>query len=148
MGVQYLSRRTCLRAACGAVTVLGASMLVACGQTAGNSASTSAVLTTSQTASSARLTSSATSSAASATVAGTARGTATTTTSTPAAATTVTAAATTLEFMRPSGSPAEDQAYIAMLSGWSAAYPGTKATFVSAPNANYQAKLLTEIAGG
>jgi multiple sugar transport system substrate-binding protein len=50
--------------------------------------------------------------------------------------------------MRPSGSPAEDKAYIAMLSGWSAAYPGSKATFVSAPNANYQAKLLTEIAGG
>ena len=53
-----------------------------------------------------------------------------------------------LTFMRPSSGPDEDKAYQAMLSGWTQHHPETKATFVSVPYADYETKLLTEIAGG
>jgi multiple sugar transport system substrate-binding protein len=151
MGVQRLSRRSMVRATCGAAALLASSVLAACGSSSVSNASGS-VSTTARTAANpgtATTGSAATPAAASAVRAGAQTVSGSSTTSAPAAAaTTATLAAKTLEFMRPSGSPAEDKAYIAMLSGWASEHPGAKASFVSAPYANYETKLLTEIAGG
>ena len=130
--------------------VLNASLLAACAQSSVSTSGGGASSTASRAASSASATTnSSAATAASRTVqAGTQTASGSRTTSAPAAATTATLAVKTLDFMRPSGGPAEDKAYIAMVSGWAHAHPGTKASFVSVPHANYETKLLTEIAGG
>jgi multiple sugar transport system substrate-binding protein len=134
MESQRRSRRSVLRLSCGAAVALAGSLLAACGQ-ASNATPTSAG------ASSAIMTASGAATATTATLTST-------TNAAPSAAAGSTPAVKELEFMRPSGGPAEDKAYVAMLSGWGDAHPGVKATFVSAPGADYETKVLTEIASG
>ncbi len=146
MEILHHSRRSILRLSCGAAAALAASLLAACGQ-AGNRTAIGSTSTAASTATPAATGASSTmTSSIVATIAATTA--ASTTSNAPSAAASSTPAVKELEFMRPSGGPAEDKAYIAMLSGWGDAHPGIKATFVSAPGADYETKVLAEIASG
>lgn len=137
MARRYVHRRAALRLVGEAGTLLTVSLLAACASSATTTAPAGTPARGTATSAGGSSTQ-ATSPTASAGQAGTG----------VAAATSATPAATELSFMRPSAGPDEDKAYLAMLSGWAQLYPKTKATFISVAYADYETKLLTEIAGG